>query len=104
VRTALEVESVFDGRWLEEVRALFREYASSLGVDLSFQGFAQEVAGLPGDYAAPHGTLLLGLVDGATAGCVAVRRGDDGACEMKAALRAVPLQRRRPCRSSWTNS
>ncbi len=79
----MEVEYVFEGPMLEEVRALFREYASWLAIDLSFQGFAQELAGLPGEYAAPHGTLLLGLVGGAAAGCVAVRRREDRACEMK---------------------
>ena len=79
----MEVVSVFEGAMLEEVRALFREYASGLAIDLSFQGFAQELAGLPGEYAAPHGTLLLGRVGGAAAGCVAVRRRDDSACEMK---------------------
>jgi GNAT superfamily N-acetyltransferase len=79
----VKVEYVVEGPMLEEVRALFREYASSLAIDLSFQGFAQELAGLPGEYAAPHGALLVGLVGGAAAGCVAVRRWDDGACEMK---------------------
>lgn len=79
----MEVEYVFDGPMLEEVRALFREYADWVAVDLSFQGFAQELAGLPGEYAAPHGTLLLGLVAGAAAGCAAVRRWKDRACEMK---------------------
>jgi len=79
----MEVEYVVEGRRLAEVRALFQEYATSLSIDLSFQGFAQELASLPGEYAAPHGTLLLGLVGGAAAGCVAVRRWDDGACEMK---------------------
>jgi putative acetyltransferase len=79
----MEVEYVFAGPVLEEVRALFREYASSLTIDLSFQGFAEELAGLPGEYAAPHGTLLLGRVGGAAAGCVAVRRWEDRACEMK---------------------
>lgn len=79
----MEVEYVFEGPVLEEVRALFREYANSLAVDLSFQGFAEELSGLPGEYAAPHGTLLLGRVGGAAAGCVAVRRWEDGACEMK---------------------
>jgi len=79
----MEVEYVVEGRRLAEVRALFQEYATSLSIDLSFQGFAQELASLPGEYAAPHGTLLLGLVGSAAAGCVAVRRWDDGACEMK---------------------
>ena len=79
----MEVEFVSAGPRLDEARALFREYAASLAIDLSFQGFAEELAGLPGEYAAPRGTLLLGLVDGAAAGCVAVRGWDDRACEMK---------------------
>jgi GNAT superfamily N-acetyltransferase len=79
----MDVEHVVDEPMLEQARALFREYADSLPVDLSFQGFAEELAGLPGEYAAPHGTLLLGLVGGAAAGCVAVRRWNDTACEMK---------------------
>ncbi len=79
----MEIKSVFEGPMLAEVRALFREYASWLAIDLSFQGFAQELADLPGEYAAPHGTLLLGLVGGAAAGCVAVRRQEGGVCEMK---------------------
>lgn len=83
MKTAVKVEYVVEGPMLEEVRALFREYASSLAIDLSFQGFAQELAGLPGEYVAPHGALLLGFVGGAAAGCVAVRRWEDGACEMK---------------------
>jgi ribosomal protein S18 acetylase RimI-like enzyme len=68
---------------LEHFRALLREYAGGLGVDLCFQGFEQELAGLPGDYAPPTGRALLAREGDALAGCVALRALDAGACEMK---------------------
>ena len=72
---------------LDATREIFREYAGSLAVDLCFQGFEQELAALPGDYAAPHGVLLLAFVDGELAGCGAFRPLPDcdyaNACEMK---------------------
>jgi putative acetyltransferase len=72
---------------LDATREIFREYAASLAIDLCFQGFEQELAGLPGDYAGPQGLLLLAFVDGALAGCGAFRPLPDcdyaNACEMK---------------------
>ena len=55
------------------VRALFREYADWLGVDLSYQNFERELAELPGAYAPPKGRLLLGEVAGNAVGCIALR-------------------------------
>jgi ribosomal protein S18 acetylase RimI-like enzyme len=65
------------------VRALFEEYAAGVGVDLCFQGFADELAGLPGRYARPGGGVWLATEGGGAAGCVALRPLADGACEVK---------------------
>jgi putative acetyltransferase len=72
---------------IDAVRDIFREYARGLGVDLCFQQFDRELAGLPGDYAQPRGKLMLATVNGEVAGCCAVRPLDSSdypnACEMK---------------------
>ncbi len=64
-------------------RRLFQEYAASLDVDLGFQGFAEELEGLPGAYARPTGGLLLGFDGSEPAGCVAFRLLEPGIAEMK---------------------
>jgi putative acetyltransferase len=71
------------GRHLEAVRVLFREYAASLGFDLGFQGFDKELAGLPGDYAPPLGSILLARCAEEATGCVAMRKLALAICEMK---------------------
>ncbi len=78
--TIAPAESLED---LAHVRALFLEYARSLNVSLDFQGFDEELAGLPGAYAPPGGGLLLAWVGGEAVGVVGLRPLDDGVCEMK---------------------
>jgi len=68
---------------LEFARALFKEYTASLGFDLDFQNFKEELANLPGDYAPPGGRLLIALWREQLSGCVALRKLEDRICEMK---------------------
>ena len=72
---------------LDATRAIFREYAAGLGVDLCFQNFEAELAALPGEYGAPRGALLLATVGGELAGCGGCRPLPEAdyanACEMK---------------------
>jgi GNAT superfamily N-acetyltransferase len=70
-------------RDLKAVHDLFVDYAESLGFDLCFQNFGQELAELPGKYAEPGGCLLLAMVDDEPAGCVAMRPLENDTCEMK---------------------
>ena len=83
----IAIVAVHTAAQLQSTRELMREYGASLGVDLCFQNFDAELAGLPGEYAPPGGALLLALVDGEAAGCVAMRPLPDSdhvnACEMK---------------------
>ncbi len=79
----------------EDVRSLIREYAASLEVDLGSQGIQEEIATIPGNYAGPLGTLLLGRdAEGTVVGCLGLRPFRPGSCEIKR-LYVRPVARRR---------
>lgn len=78
--------NVRPARFPEDAQAvveIFREYVLSPSVDLGFQGFEEEFAHLPGQYAPPDGGLLLAWLDERVVGCAAFRRVNAFTCEMK---------------------
>jgi ribosomal protein S18 acetylase RimI-like enzyme len=79
----IEIRTASNQTDIDSIRLLFREYEKAIGVDLCFQGFAEELAELPGRYSSPEGALLLAFVDSQLAGCVALRWFDYDTCEMK---------------------
>jgi GNAT superfamily N-acetyltransferase len=92
------IEHAASAAQLQAFRRLCEEYAESLDIDLETQGLSRELGELPGKYAPPAGRILLAMVNGEAVGCVALRRLDDGACEMKRLyvaprLRALKLGR-----------
>ena len=68
---------------IAEAKAIFREYETWLGMSLCFQGFEEELAGLPGKYAPPNGRLYLAYSGDEVIGCIAMREIEPGICEMK---------------------
>lgn len=79
----IDLSSAHSEEYLDNARELFREYSAWLEIDLCFQNFEKELAGLPGDYAPPSGRLLLAFHNAELAGCVALRKIAEGVCEMK---------------------
>ena len=75
------IELAFDA--LDDTRALFEEYVHMLDIMIYFETFDEELSTLPGEYALPHGRLLLARCDGEAIGCVAVRPLTEGRCELK---------------------
>ena len=78
----MEVLAATSAEDLADLRSLFREYAAGIGIDLGFQAFEEELAGLPGKYAPPGG-LLLARRGAEPVGCIAFRPLDAGRCELK---------------------
>lgn len=68
---------------IDAAKLIFREYETWLGMSLCFQGFEEELAGLPGKYAPPDGRLYLAYINDDLAGCIAFRKLEERICEMK---------------------
>ena len=64
-------------------KALFKEYAESLEINLDFQDFEREFKELPGEYNPPSGRLILAYDNSKPAGCVALKKLNNEICEMK---------------------
>ena len=68
---------------LENIKLLFNEYTTMLGVNLAFQGYDEEMKNLPGKYALPYGRLYIAYYNNKAAGCIALRKFENDGCEMK---------------------
>jgi len=92
---SIEIAPVHTADDVNQLKVLFREYADSLGFDLCFQDFEEELRSLPGKYSPPDGTLLVAKQeDGEISGCVALRPLSPEFCEMKR-LYVRPIHRGR---------
>lgn len=68
---------------LENIKLLFNEYTTMLGVNLTFQGYDEEIKNLSGKYALPYGRLYIAYYNNKAAGCIALRKFENDGCEMK---------------------
>ena len=79
----IKIITANDNELVLKTKELFREYASSLCFDLSFQNFEQEIATFPEQYSPPQGRLCLAEYRNEIVGCVGLRDLGEGRCEMK---------------------
>jgi GNAT superfamily N-acetyltransferase len=83
IETMIEIRPAQLRSDFDVARELFEEYARQLGVDLCFQGFAEELQTLEAMYGPPGGVVLLAHAQAQPVGCVALRPAGGGDCEMK---------------------
>ena len=73
-----------EGKELDVIRDLFREYEKELNENICFQSFDEELKDPLKKYGPPSGDLVLAYWEDEIAGCVALTKlKDAGACEMK---------------------
>lgn len=79
----MEIKTAATPTDFEIGKQMFLEYAKSLGFDICFQNFEQELIDIQVQYGAPNGNLLLVIHNGATVGCAGVRRWEGDMAELK---------------------
>jgi len=79
----IQIQEITSKEGIQEARRIFIEYQNSLGFDLSFQGFEEELSCLPGEYAPPSGCILLAKDAKVVQGSIALRDIGNSICEMK---------------------
>lgn len=73
-----------EGKELDIIRELFREYEKELNEDICFQSFEAELQYPLKKYGLPDGDLMLAYWNDEVAGCIGLTKMKDaGACEMK---------------------
>jgi putative acetyltransferase len=81
----IEIKTVIEeGKELETIVDMFREYNKELNENICFQDFEKELSNPLSKYGPPDGLLLIALYNGNPAGCIALHAlGDSETCEMK---------------------
>ena len=83
IGTMIEIIEANTDELIAKAKELFQEYSESLGFDLCFQNFYQELDDFPAQYSAPAGNLALARRKNQLIGCVGLRCFERGICEMK---------------------
>ena len=81
-RSMIKLQTVETADHVAQAKALFQEYAETRKNDPALEDFHEEIGNLPGEYAAPDGSLILAYSDGKLAGCVAVHKLGAGFCQI----------------------
>ena len=80
----IELQEAQSDKAYQIASSLFKEYATQLGVDLSFQNFHQELATIKQQYARPKGVLYIAYDNLQNpVGCFGIRPFKDSICELK---------------------
>ncbi len=80
----IELEEATSEEDFKTAVVLFKEYAASLGVNLEFQNFSEEIENLESQYSRPKGIIFLATENNAsTLGCFGIRELSGPICELK---------------------